>query len=897
MTPVIGQRALTAGYVHLAWLIPRRSVVLRAVGGPAALAAAYALSAALGLRLAFANDSVTTVWPPTGIAVAALVLWGPRLWPGIAAGAFVANLANGSSAPVALGIAVGNTLAPVLAASLLRRLRFSAAFDRVSDVFVLVCGAGAGAMVVSAAGGVAVLHAAGHVPPGRAAETFLTWWVGDAMGVAVVAPLVMVLASWRTATRRASALEVTAIAGIVGAGTWLVLTLAPSLLFGVPLLAVWAAVRRRHAGAVVATVVVAGLAVLATIDGHTLYGSLSLTQSLIVLQLFNGTIALTSLVIATVLGQRDRAQEAFRSTVGALADLSRELEDKVVERTAALQRSEAFHRLLTENISDVIVRVGLDGVIRYVSPSSRRLAGADPDSYVGGRIGALAGHTDDPALLDAFNRAKDERQPTAWRGPITTADGRTIWIESLFNPSTDPATGEVIEVIEVVRDITDHVRIRNSLEQAYDDLHRRSSIAASIARTARDVACAPDLATAVQMLEATARTFIDAEWMTIAERSDDNTFTVLAHRTPDGWEYPEGVDIDVSSIGRWQWMRDGRAEIIDDTFERTGGFEYMLRTREIRSFIAVPMVAAGEVRAVVAFSSPRPHAFSREVLPILETFVREIAGPFNTLRLLDRERENASQLRVLNELKNDFVGMVAHDLKSPMAAVKGYARLLEVHWHRASDAKKQELVGRIGEGLSRLTDLVDDVLQIAHIESEKICFDIQPFDIAELVSRTVEDMLQAFPGRRCELDIGPDVPDALGDTDQQWRVLTNLLSNAFKFSEATEPVTVGVRREGDEICVEVADRGRGIAAEDMPRLFERFSRIKQSGPKVAGTGLGLYICRSLVEGQGGRIWATSVPGSGSTFSYTAPVAVAVLRTEVARLRASLQGADGVRRVS
>lgn len=874
-------------------LMAGRRRIPSALWGSAALAVAYVLTASLGFRLAFANESVTTVWPPTGVALAALVLWGRRLWPGVWVGAVAANLMNGAPVEVALGISVGNTLAPLLGAAILRRIGFSPSLGRPVDVFGLVFGAGFLSMLVSATGGTATLAAAGAVPPGELGLTFTTWWMGDAIGVVAIAPLMLVIVASRAAAFRRVPLELTCLIAAVGVGAWIIYTRSYPLRFLVLLFAVWAALRFQQAGAAIATFLLSGLAVGAAVTGHAFAPNFSITENLVLLQAFNGTIALTALTLAAVMGQRLRAQEAFRTAADALVDLNRGLEERIADRTAALSQSEAFHRLLSDNLSDVVIRVDLDRTIRYVSPSVRRLVGVDPEGLVGGELGAFSGHGDDPALAEAFRRASEEQEAAMWRGSVTTADGRRIWAEALFSPSVDPATGEVTEVIEVVRDITEHVRIRKSLEQAYDDLHRRSAIAANIAKAAREVGSAHDLRSAVGALSDAAKTLIEVEWITLAVREDSRKFSVVAHWGPEGWEFPEGMLIDVSSVDQWQWLREGRAEIIDDSTERSGAFEQMLRKRGVRSFIAAPMVAGAEVQAIVAFSSSRPNAFSREVLPSLEMLVREVSGPFNTLRLLARERQTADQLRLLNELKNDFVGIVAHDLKSPMAALKGYARLLQVHWTRSPDDQKQELVERIGEGLTRLTSMVDDVLQVAHIESGEIRYDIQPFDLGALISRTVEEMLAAAPGRICDVTLDDDLPPALGDTGQQWRVLTNLLSNAFKFSDDGVTVRVHAERQGSEILVEVADLGRGIDPEDMPRLFERFSRIQQpAGHKVAGTGLGLHICRSLVEGQGGRIWAESRQGVGTTFFYTVPVAGAdVLRLEVDRLREEVSKAS------
>jgi signal transduction histidine kinase len=117
-----------------------------------------------------------------------------------------------------------------------------------------------------------------------------------------------------------------------------------------------------------------------------------------------------------------------------------------------------------------------------------------------------------------------------------------------------------------------------------------------------------------------------------------------------------------------------------------------------------------------------------------------------------------------------------------------------------------------------------------------------------------------------------DLPKAIGDARRQRQVLANLVSNALKFSPQPQPVEVTVVMDGQEALVSVRDHGCGIAAEHLPKIFEKFYRVKGEGsPKAPGSGLGLYICKLLVEAQGGRIWAESAPGQGSTFSYTVRV--------------------------
>jgi two-component system sensor kinase len=242
---------------------------------------------------------------------------------------------------------------------------------------------------------------------------------------------------------------------------------------------------------------------------------------------------------------------------------------------------------------------------------------------------------------------------------------------------------------------------------------------------------------------------------------------------------------------------------------------------------------------------------------------------------LEREREVAERLRTLDELKNEFVAMVAHDLRSPMASISGAANTLLQSAAFLSEDDRRTLLEMIARSTTGLSGLVEDVLQVARIESGQFSYALAPFDLDDLVRRTaVEVEVGGDGGARITVVGAPALPEAFGDRERIWQVLTNLLSNALKFSPEDAAVTVELSAEGDELVVAVRDRGTGLAPEDMPRLFQKFSRIRASDVrgKIKGTGLGLYICQQIVEAQGGRIWAESRPGEGSTFTFTVPVA-------------------------
>ncbi|MEA2498726.1 MAG: hypothetical protein QOH26_1131 [Actinomycetota bacterium] len=227
----------------------------------------------------------------------------------------------------------------------------------------------------------------------------------------------------------------------------------------------------------------------------------------------------------------------------------------------------------------------------------------------------------------------------------------------------------------------------------------------------------------------------------------------------------------------------------------------------------------------------------------------------------------------LDALRNDFVAMVAHDLRSPMSVIAGFAETLSKRWDRLEAEQRSMLLDGIARNVYSLDHLIEDVLQVARLESGQFSYEIEPFDLAALLRRTVAEITR--PEGRPEIEVdATDLPLALGDELRNWQILNNLLSNALKFSPVESIVRVEAIQIDNELRISVIDQGVGVAESDVARLFGKFSRVSQGGGKASGTGLGLYICRLMVEAQAGSIGVTSEQGQGSTFFYTLPIAAA-----------------------
>jgi serine phosphatase RsbU (regulator of sigma subunit)/integral membrane sensor domain MASE1/anti-sigma regulatory factor (Ser/Thr protein kinase) len=307
----------------------------------ALVAVAYYLGARVGLSLSLVERNVTPLWPPTGIALAAFLLIGRRVWPAVAVAALAVNLPLNDAVAPAVLTAVGNTLAPLLAAVLLQRVGFRRQLDRGRDALALVFLAALGSMLVSATIGTAALVLSGAITSDRIVPAWAVWWTGDAMGVLAVAPFLLCLplfrelVRWSTARAAEAALILSALAVV---SVWVTLHDLP-LLFLVLVVLGWAAWRLQLRGAAPAALVASLVATWAATRDRGPFEGHSLFEQMAILQAFNSGVALASFFLSALVTERIAAARALEAA-------ATELEARVEQRTTALSTANA--RLLQE---------------------------------------------------------------------------------------------------------------------------------------------------------------------------------------------------------------------------------------------------------------------------------------------------------------------------------------------------------------------------------------------------------------------------------------------------------------------------------------------------------------------------------------------------------------------
>ena len=233
---------------------------------------------------------------------------------------------------------------------------------------------------------------------------------------------------------------------------------------------------------------------------------------------------------------------------------------------------------------------------------------------------------------------------------------------------------------------------------------------------------------------------------------------------------------------------------------------------------------------------------------------------------------DVTDLVELQAQREDILRAVSHDLRNPLAAVLGQAQILERRLAREGRDRERQSAAAINDSAQRMNTMIQDLVDAARSEAGQIELQRQPVDLRSFTLDLKRRLAASLDTARIAVEIPEGLPAASADPERLGRIMTNLWSNALKYSAAGTPVTVTAEWRDGEVITSVTDRGPGIPAEDLPRLFQRYFRTERAKDAREGLGLGLYITRRLVEAHGGRIWVESEVGRGSTFSFSLPVA-------------------------
>ena len=803
----------------------------------------YVLAGKLGLAFAFLHASATPLWPPAGIALAAMLLWGTRVWPAIFLGAFIVNVTTAGSVGTSLGIAAGNTLEALLGAALVRRFaRGPAVFERAQDIFKLGALAAILSTAVSATIGVASLELGGYASGSEAARIWLTWWLGDASGILLVTPLIVLWARPPTtpAPARTTFEVLVLFVAVVGSAALVFAGVLPEAIRRHPLAfltipaLLWAAYRFGPRETSTALAALAALAVTGTLSDAGPFSGRPPNEALLLVQGFLGTMALTVLPAAAVVAERRRAEDAAR------------VRDEQLRVAVAAAHMGTWEWTVAT------------GELHW-SSSLETMHGLAPGTF-GGTYEAFQAdiHPDDRDVVAAAIRASlEDRGPHRLEYRIVRPDGAVRWVEGRGEVFRNDA-GQPERVIGVCVDVTDRKRAEE-----------RNRVLADIARS---ISASLDIDTILPRIADGARTLCESETAAILLRDEASGAMVPRHRV--GLELAADDALAVQPGG-------GLAERVMET-----GQPVRIADEEATAaLMVVPILIAGDVAGLLYVSTRGPRQFSDEDEAISRRLAEQAAVAIQNARLFAREGAARSEAEAASRSKDEFLAMLGHELRNPLGAISNAVHVLERDDSGTAATRAREIIGRQAQHLGRL---VDDLLDVSRAVTGKVALQPETVDLGLVVERAVAMLKVKHAPLDRTLTLKLASVRVHGDAVRLEQVVNNLLDNAMKYTPTGGHIAVTLEHGDDAAVLTVQDNGIGIAPQLLPRVFELFVQADHSLARTAGgLGIGLTLVRRIVELHGGRVEATSDGiGCGSRFTVRLPLTLEPPTPVVPRERAA-----------
>lgn len=787
---------------------PTPSYLLTVMG----VAALYLVTGWLGTRLSYSPDSVTLIWPPAGIALAAGLLFGYRVWPGILLGEVGVLLANHISLPVSLSVSAGNAGAMVVGVWLLQRVRFDARFERVRDVLSLVVLAGVVATMMSATIGSLSMALGGVVAWGSYFPTWIKWWLGDAMGVMLVAPALLVCCSgamrslwYRPKLIELFALGLLAVTSGVSFGGWLGMNYLnlPLAFLPFPCL-VWIAMTMDMRGVAIAVLMLSIIAVVGTVLELGPFIRPDVNESLALVWGFLATSGLTPMLLNAVEAERRRSVMALRRNEHSTRAVLNSLNAHVVVldgNGVIVAENEAWRRFVVDNAASgsgwCRSEKNYFDIWRRVSAGRNS---TETSAYLIGMRAVLAGKATEFEQEYRCASAAGER-----------------WFSLRAAPLRQESGGLVISHIDITRLKRAEGALRES-EEKYRLLFEK----------ARDAIVA-----------------MDKDGKVLA--ANPAAAVMVGYAGQDQLVGQSAISFFADPAQRDALLRELRAKGYADNVEMT-----LVRRGD------------GSNSLIHVLGSATLQRDEKQALQRVEAILTDVSKYKQASEELKQAKESAEQA---NAAKSRFLAAASHDLRQPLQTL---SLLTEVLAKQAKDQGTLEITRQLGEALNAVRYLLDALLDVSKLEAGVVNPRVREFPVADLLDR----MRKSFNQQAAELGVALHVVRCSAvirsDDVLLGRIVQNFLANALRHSQGNK-VLLGCRRRGNTLRIEVWDDGIGIPEAQRKAIFEEFYQLDNfARDRRKGLGLGLTIVERTAHLLAHAIEVRSEPEKGSMFAVVVP---------------------------
>ncbi|WP_254563400.1 MASE1 domain-containing protein [Oscillatoria sp. HE19RPO] len=798
------------------------------------LAATYLLAALLAIWIPGLDQNLLPFGPPAGVALAGLVLYGVKVWPGVALGAFLYAQSQGMPYWVAGVGAIACVVQAIVGKRLLQRVEFDPALERLRDVGSFI---GIGAIlstIINPSVSVAILTRAGLQTWTEASTQWEMWWLEDAMGVLLIAPILLTWSRFRKSDIQskgwvllAKILEIIVLSILLLTISWVVFCsrtrvyIADYPLEYLPFpLVMWVALRFELRGTVLANLLVATMAIwgVARESGPFLKHASNVEQALFSLQIFMGVVAATALIFAAVMARRRQAEELLRQGEERLNNAQRiaQVGNWDLDRDRKLLHwSDEIYRILGEEPDSFAPNH--EQFLKYVHPSDRT------------------------EVRKAFKKAITEDQPYSLEYRLLRRDGedRIVHEQCEISP---------LRITATVQDITPRIRAEAALrasEERFSKAFQASPLGISISTRAEG-------------------RFVDV----------NHTFLQLL-----GYAPAEAIGKTWEELDVWVHQGDYLNQVLSK-LEQLGS----IRDLELQF-----RNQSGEIRDALLSIEP----IDLEGEPCLLTMVSD-----NTERKrADEFRKAKEAAEAANLAKSAFLANMSHELRTPLNAIIGYSEILQEDAEDLGQSDFIPDLQKIHGAGKQLLSLISDILDLSKIEAGRMSLELETFAIDTLIWEVVTTIQPLIDknGNQLVIECPEDIGPFHADITKVRQMLLNLMSNAAKFTKQGK-IELRVRRtrekplKGEDssltarspyevagqewIFFRVKDTGIGMTREQLEQVFKPFTQADASTTrKYGGTGLGLTITQKFCQMMGGDIKVESELGQGSQFTLWLPATV------------------------
>ncbi|MBI2863902.1 MAG: PAS domain-containing sensor histidine kinase [Chloroflexi bacterium] len=444
-------------------------------------------------------------------------------------------------------------------------------------------------------------------------------------------------------------------------------------------------------------------------------------------------------------------------------------------------------------------------------------------------------------------------------GTVHRIDGTVGLLQVGVAPVLDDR-GEVVNVVMVSRDVAEMRHWERQREVL-------SAVGQALSREL-------DLEMVLQTVVEQTLQVLGADSVDILLADYDRRELVLAayhNLSPETVELIRRVPFEASALAA-RAFATGKVQLIEDAVQLPSDLalaRFPVDLEGVQSLLAMPLRAAGRPIGAMLFANRTIRRYSPDELEMISRVADMFGMAIENARLYQESQRRTEDLEEERRRREQFTSVVAHELRGPITVLGGYAQALR-RWEGLEPARRDQALAAMGGQVRKLNRLIADLLDFCRIEAGRFTIAPAPMELAATARQVVEDQ-QATTGRhRLNLETPDGRIEGNWDQDRIAQALTNLVGNAIKYSPEGAEVRVVVCLANGEARVSVSDQGVGIAQENIPLLFEPYSRFHRE-KRVGGTGLGLFITKGIVEAHGGRVWVESELGKGSTFYFTLPL--------------------------